>query len=550
MPLTTDPISPSRWRRTAVRAALPLGLLALGMGGMSILVSMRKPPDRVDPQRPVPLVSVASVPAQSGPFRLLADGVVVPKREITVAAEVAGRITWVAPEFRAGNYVTRGTRLVEIDSQVYRLAVQQSEAEQAQLRADLAQLEVETKNVAALLEISSRELSLAQANLRRARELYDPERNIRNFTPAQFEAVEASVLKQQNAHQQLENSQALLASRRQKIEAQLQLVGFKLQQAQLDLDRTTISAPIDGVISIQEVEADDFVQRGSALFQIVDTDHVEIRSQIRTDDLYWIWATRHSSAGGSLDVLHEPPQVEAAIYYDVAGQRFQWQGYLSRYEGAGLESRTRTVPVLFEVPQPARPGALEGPPTLIRGMYVQIEMEIEPQVPLMRVPIEALRPPNIIWTVEPAGAADATAQASSPGPSHQEDAPATTHLTGAPAGGAQAAETKAAAPGTPGKLRYHEVRVAKMLPDSVLIRADGSTIKPGDLVVVSPLAAGIDQMQIRFQHVSSSAGPSGKSGPWQAPRDPRIGRPEPAPRPGEPLRPPADTAEARGFQPS
>jgi multidrug efflux pump subunit AcrA (membrane-fusion protein) len=525
-PPTSDYAAPASWRRTTIRLALPLGLLAIGISGMSALVSMRKPTGRVEPEKPIPLVSVQAVPAQTGAFRLYADGVVVPKREITVAAEVAGRVTWVSPEFRAGRFIAKGTKLLEIDPQVYRLAVQQSEAERAQLEADLAQVQVEAQNLTALLELSARELDLAVANLRRAKELYDPQRNIRNLTPAQYEAVESALLKAQNAHQQLENSRALLASRRQKVEAQLQLIGFKLQQAQLDLDRTVITAPLAGVISAQEVEADDFVQRGTVLFQIVDTEHVEVRSQIRTDDLYWIWATRHSSAADPLNLLYEPPRVPVNIFYEVAGQRYQWQGYLSRYEGAGLESTTRTVPVLFEVPQPHRPGALEGPPTLIRGMYVQVEMEIEPKVPLLRLPIEALRPPNIVWTVD---ATEPRATSASQGDANN------THLTAAPAGRSAATGGSAA---QPGKLRYHEVRVAKLLPDAVLIRADNCTVKPGDRVVVSPLAAGIDQMDVQFQHAAdarprSAAGPRSAGDPVREPSQPD----KPAAQPDRPQPP-------------
>lgn len=522
-PPTSASVAPASWRRTTMRFALPLGLLAIGITGMSTLVSMRKPTGRVEPERTVPLVSVQAVPAQAGAFRLNVDGVVVPKREITVAAEVAGRVTWVSPDFRAGHFVNKGTKLIEIDSQVYRLAVQQAQAERAQLEADLAQLQVEGQNLAALLEISARELELAQANLRRAKDLYDPQRNLRNITPAQYEAVEASLLKAQNAHQQLQNSQALLASRRQKIEAQLQLIGFKLEQAQLDLDRTVITAPISGVISAQEIEADDFVLRGTVLFQVVDTTQVEVRSQIRADDLYWIWATQHTSAGDSLDLLYEPPRVQAVIYYDVAGQRYSWQGHLSRYEGAGLESTTRTVPVLFEVPQPHRPGALEGPPTLLRGMYVQIEMEIEPQVPLLRLPIEALRPPNIVWTVEAGGAQDTTGAA-------QGDANHT-HFAAAPAGNSPGTATTGESAAQNGQLRYHEVRVAKLLPDSVLIRADNCTVKPGDWVVVSPLAAGIDQMQVRFQQTTTGR-PHSAAG--QLREQPQPGKPAGQPERSQP----------------
>ncbi len=470
---------PPRWRRVALRVALPLILLAIGIFGMSALVAMRKPNQRVEPQRIAPLVMVEPIAADAGTVRLHVDGTVVPKREVTIAAEVAGRIVAVNENFKAGRYVTQGTQLVFIDKAVYELAVGQLKAEQAQLAADQEQLAVEGENLAKLIQLSTREEKLALENLRRAQELYNPERGIRNITPAQFEAVELELLRAQNSLQQLKNSQSLLASRGQRLIAQQLLAEYRLRQAEIDLERTTIFAPLSGVISMQAVEVNDFVQRGTVLFKIEDTQSVEVRCQLRADDLYWIWSTTKHSAGGTVDVLHEPPRVKAKIYYDVAGQRYAWDGFLARYEGSGLSSTTRTVATLVEVPQPQRLGATDGPPTLIRGMYVQIEMEIEPLVPLLRLPIEALHPPNIIWTVDPVA-----------------DTPraADTQLTAT----AGAGSSTASQPQT-GKLRVHEVRVAKLLPDSVLIRAEGSTVRTGDLVVISPLAVGIDEMAVRYQ---------------------------------------------------
>ena len=52
---------------------------------------------------------------------LEADGVVVPFREIELAAEVAGRIVERDERCRAGNFVTQGTLLARIDPQDYQL---------------------------------------------------------------------------------------------------------------------------------------------------------------------------------------------------------------------------------------------------------------------------------------------------------------------------------------------------------------------------------------------------------------------------------------------
>ena len=58
---------------------------------------------------------------------------------------------------------------------------------------------------------------------------------------------------------------------------------------------------------------------------------------------------------------------------------------------------------------------------------------------------------------------------------------------------------------TDNRLAIHRIDVARVLPDSVLIRADRGTLKPGDRVVVSPLTIAYDGMPVRVRAAETTA---------------------------------------------
>lgn len=68
-------------------------------------------------------VRTAFVEKGDGHIEIDADGVVVPIREVTLAAEVPGRIMKKSANCRAGKFVKAGTVLFEIDNRDYQLDV-------------------------------------------------------------------------------------------------------------------------------------------------------------------------------------------------------------------------------------------------------------------------------------------------------------------------------------------------------------------------------------------------------------------------------------------
>jgi hypothetical protein len=141
------------------------------------------------------------------------------------------------------------------------------------------------------------------------------------------------------------------------------------------------------------------------------------------DQLYWVLDQNRDSRFGGVSVgdmvdAAQPeagtgragyaiPPTPAVIEYEVSGmggRTYRWNGTLVRYDGIGMDSRSRTVPVKIEVDQPNRMIQPDGtvtqassPSALVRGMYVSVRLLIKPQTPLVAIPSNAIRPGNRVW---------------------------------------------------------------------------------------------------------------------------------------------------------
>lgn len=424
----------------------PVVLLLTGFAGMAGLWASRSSPERVDLQTLDPLVETARLETAPTTFDILVNGSVVPKREIDLTAEVAGRIIKLSDECDEGKYVTKGTFLLQIDPRRYELEIQRLQGEVKQAQADLTELEVEKVNNDALIEIAENELTIWQDESKRVEQLAQR----RAASKSEQDQAKSQVMKARNALQTHKNAQRVLEARREKLNAQLELASARLDLAQLDLEKTTITAPIDGVVTRADVEKDAFVQPGSSLLQIQDMSAVEVQCNLRIEDLYWL---KQSNSRSTQEVdktrpEFEAPHADAIVTYRLAGKAFQWSGFLSRYDGIGLDEKTRTVPCLVEVPNPTQcltPGA---PQALVRGMFVQVALKAAPEVQLLQIPIEGLRPGDEIWAVQD------------------------------------------------GVLKVLPVHVARILEETVLLHPQ-EDLKAGDKVVVSPLNVALDGMAVR-----------------------------------------------------
>jgi len=376
------------------RWLLPVGILAAAIGGFVALGGPKPPPRReIEPVRATP-VRTAAVGTEPGRIEIEADGVVVPLREITLAAEVSGRVLRKAEACNEGRAVRRGDLLFEIDPRDYELDVARLERERAQAELAIQEADEEIAQNERSTDLARRQLELARRDVKRL----DGLRAQKIVTEAEHDRALREELTATNSLTALEGQRRVLAKKRNRLLEAQSLAATLLDKARLDLARTRIAAPIDGLIVEDKVEQDSFVAKGSALVTIEDTSAAEVKTSLRMDELARVWGGRGTAAADGF------AGVPARVVFTLGDQRFEWDGVLSRPEGRGLDEKTRTFPCRVRVADPARPRAVDrygaplaalpadAPRSLLRGMFVQVLLGVDVPQPLLSVPQEAVRP--------------------------------------------------------------------------------------------------------------------------------------------------------------
>ena len=389
---------------------LPVVILVIGYLALQQF-SGTAPTVRQQAQEVAQELLVAPVVTHDKVLLLETDGVVVPYREIQLAAQVAGRIAHKSSVCRAGHYVKEGQELFRIDDRDYKLEVRRLTKQLVQSRLELEEVAVEIRNVDELAKISEMALELQLREFNRLKKLEGGQ----VILASDLERAQRAVLTARTTKTQLAGQSAKLSKSKYRLEAGRDLAQIQLDKAQLDEDRTTVTAPVSGVIIKDLVEEDSFAQKGTPLVAIEDTSHVEVRCNLRMDDLYWIWNQRAGKAVANSESREKSddyrlPKTPVDVIYELVGRTgatYKWTGHLERYDGLGLDQETRTVPVRVVVDEPHRPGATadSGPSTLVRGMYVTVLIKSSPISPLVRVPERAIQPGNRVWFVTPGDAA-------------------------------------------------------------------------------------------------------------------------------------------------
>ena len=429
---------PSNLFPVLLRSGISLGLLALtGCIIMWMMKTEAIPHSSVESATTT--VEVVPILQHETGIDFSVDGPVIPFRRIDLIAEIQGRVVYKSEQCRLGEYVEQDELLLKIDPVDYQLTVDQAETAVSQAKVNIDENAVQQTNV-------EKELTLARERYEISRRDY--ERNLplveqRTIARSELENIQSGMLALQESIQRLENQLRVLETQTEKLNVLHRKEELALETAELNLARTEVRAPIAGIVTADTFEVNSFIQKGANVAKILDTSRLEIQCSLHMKQIQWIWRQSDESTG----YVFAPTPV--TIIYDTDGERWVWDGELKTLDGGIMDSGTRMVPCRVRVdnPQAGREltvAPLTGavvPPTLFAGMYVTIVIHSKPTIPLYRIPERALLPGNKIWTV-----AD-------------------------------------------GKLRQHSIRLATTTPQGVLFYADSESIRPNDLVIVSPLAS-------------------------------------------------------------
>lgn len=407
---------------------LPFALFLTGFG-LYKLVPAPVPPQRELPgldDKPallafVPEAEVSQVfelRQHSETLDIRANGTVVPYRELNIAAEAAGRIVEKNPNVRSGNAVRKGDLLFRIDPRDYELEVKRLNGLLDQEKAALNELQQDIENAKDLLAVAQEQFDLTDNEVKRLEKL---NRNVASLS--ELDTSRQTRLTSMNTVVTQKNQIRTLETRRSRLKIVAELAKTQLEQAELNLSRCEVLAPASGRVVMDQVEVDSFVQRGTALLSIEDTEKVEITCNLRMDQLFWILDQPEMSTDELLNVAqvsrYELPPSPVDVDFIVTGRDseiYRWRGVLDRFEGAGLDPQSRTVPIRILVDRPAEFDVVSsratasrllgnstdrrGPPMLVRGMFVDLNIKTKPTTPLLLVPKRSIKPAsptNLVW---------------------------------------------------------------------------------------------------------------------------------------------------------
>ena len=143
------------WRMVVgvvLKVTLPVVTVAASVGAAMWLYRTRPEPPQNDVSEATPAVSAVRLERRSVCFPIHSQGTVLPRRETTLAARVAGEVEWVAECFDESGFFLKGDLLARIDQRDYAIRIQRLEAAQRSAKAYLLDAQQDLKRQQSLTE--------------------------------------------------------------------------------------------------------------------------------------------------------------------------------------------------------------------------------------------------------------------------------------------------------------------------------------------------------------------------------------------------------------
>ena len=348
------------------------------------LVILRPKAQRQLPVQKGRLVEVFPAKAEDVQMVVESFGTVAPRESLKLVAQVPGQIVEISPGFKEGNFVKKGTRLIQIDPRTYSLEVERRKVQIKQSEAELKRLNQEVINLKSRIKIAKSDVTLAKNEFLRLKKLID--RKV--IAQSQLDKVEQAYLASLERLQALENQLALIDPQKEQLIAARDMAEVMYRQAELDLERSGIVAPFDGWVLDKGIEVGQHVNVGQQLGSIYRSGMLDIEVYIPTKDFKWLPA----------DMGAKKPIV-ADVVFNNAGEQQVWHGHLARVK-ARMDERTRTLPVVIEVDES---GTAEGANAGLRlrpGMFVTIKIKGKAVNHAFVLPRYVVYPGDFVYTVK------------------------------------------------------------------------------------------------------------------------------------------------------
>ena len=333
--------------RNILRIVISLLLIAAGIGGARFLITTKPKANKRPPVKMEPLVRTKTLQPENYTVKIPAMGTVIPAREISLEAQVAGEIIYMHPEFTEGGMLPEGIKILQINAKDYELAVQQKQKA-------LADAEYAFKLEEGHQDVARREWDL----------LYGDQKI-----------------------NEVESELALRKPHLEKVKVEIAAAKADLEQAKINQARTTLTVPFNVLVLNRHVNLGSQVTPQEKIADLVGTDVYWVQISLPVERLRWIQIPNgQGGSGASVKIVYRQDYVRS-------GRVIRLLPDLSK-EG-------RMARLLIEVDDPLDLRIKKKKrPMLLLGEYVRVLIEGEELHDVYRIPRSALRNDNEIWLVD------------------------------------------------------------------------------------------------------------------------------------------------------
>lgn len=292
--------------------------------------------------------------------RVAARGLVEPSSEvISVATEIGGIVTEVA--VRAGDEVRKGAPLFAVDSRQYRATVAQRQAELAAVEAQID--EIGRQQALQRSKIAEAEAEVKAGLAERERAIADRDRYAKlqrndfasqqRLETATADARKADAVAARNAAtlESAKNELDVLAATRLRVDAERSAAAARLDQANIDLDRTVVRAPLDATVLSVDIRLGEYAQTGSLaepMLRLGALGPLHVRADVDEADAWRVQGGARATASlrGHAERLSSLTFVRFEPYV-IAKQALSG--------GGGERVDTRVLQIVYAIDDPAFP---------------------------------------------------------------------------------------------------------------------------------------------------------------------------------------------------
>ncbi|MDO6562802.1 efflux RND transporter periplasmic adaptor subunit [Amphritea sp. 1_MG-2023] len=327
-----------------MRWLLPLIVVALGIAGSVLLLSSGPQARMAKPAAQQRLVETAGFSAATHIPMYEAMGQVVAAQESVLYPMIDGLIVTLSDQLMPGGQFSAGEEILRIDEADYQLALRKQQAAVAEAQAALQEELGEQAVAKREYELLGRDLAAAD---------------------------KALVLRQP----QLASARAVLAS-----------AVADRDQAKLDLQRSRVIAPFDGMVVSRNIDLGTRVTSSTALLTLLNVDTFWLKVSVPVSALAHIEIPRHAGEKGAEVELYQARN---------AGQKRLGRVLRLLPE---LDSDSRMAQLLIEVEDPLGLRAENaGLPVIMVNDYMRVRIAGKPLADVISLPRRLLRDGDNVW---------------------------------------------------------------------------------------------------------------------------------------------------------